>query len=474
MSATLVWLRDDLRLDDNPALAEAAALHQPLTVVYVLDEESPGIRPLGGAVKWWLHHSLAGLAAALEATGSRLVLRRGPAARVIQDLAVETSADALLWNRRYGGPERAVDAGLKSWAGGEGLNATSFQANLMFEPWTVRTGSGGPYKVFTPFWKACLAGAEPRQPLAAPDQLPGPARTRSGGLPASETLESWGLLPRSPDWSPGLADTWTPGEAGALSRLEDFVDGPAAEYGTGRDVPGVEGTSRLSPHLRFGEISPFRIWHTLRAQLCGGGAGRRRDLPFRTWLAGILLAAAVRESGSGDTELPAGVRPLQWQPASGDELEAWQQGRTGYPMVDAGMRQLWQTGWMHNRVRMAAASFLVKNLLADWRLGEAWFWDTLVDADAASNPANWQWVAGSGADASPYFRIFNPVTQSKKFDAAGRYLRGYIPELAALDDKAVHEPWKADSAAPGYPAPIVDLAESRARALATYQRLKDG
>ncbi|MFF2029431.1 cryptochrome/photolyase family protein [Arthrobacter sp. NPDC058192] len=474
MSATLVWLRDDLRLDDNPALAEAAALGTSLTVVYVLDEVSPGIRPLGGAVKWWLHHSLARLGAALEAAGSRLVLRRGPAASIIRDLAAETSAGTLLWNRRYGGPERSVDAGLKNWATAEGISATSYQANLMFEPWTVRTGGGGPYKVFTPFWRACLAGTEPRLPLAAPDRLPTPAFTPGGAPPASEPLESWGLLPRNPDWSSGLAGTWTPGEAGAHNRLADFVDGPAAQYGRGRDIPGVEGTSRLSPHLRFGEISPFRIWHTLREHhgpVAPADVGIfRAELGWREFCWQLLYENPDLATRNYRPEFDR----FQWRMPSATELAAWQQGRTGFPLVDAGMRQLWQTGWMHNRVRMAAASFLVKNLLADWRIGEAWFWDTLVDADAASNPANWQWVAGSGADASPYFRIFNPVTQSKKFDAAGGYLRAYVSELAALEGKAVHEPWKADGAAPGYPAPIVDLAESRARALVTYQRLKDG
>ncbi|MEQ4518416.1 deoxyribodipyrimidine photo-lyase [Pseudarthrobacter sp. B907] len=474
MSSTLVWLRDDLRLDDNPALVEAATAGDPLTVVYVLDEESPGVRPLGGAVKWWLHHSLEALAADVEAAGSRLLLRRGPADRVVRALAEETGASRVFWNRRYGGPERAVDAGLKEWAAGQDIAASSFQASLMFEPWTVRTGAGGPYKVFTPFWKACLEAPEPRQPLGAPERLPAPARNSSGELPAGEALEDWALLPHRPDWSGGLAAEWTPGEAGARRRLEDFLDGPASEYGTGRDVPGVEGTSRLSPHLRFGEISPFRVWHALRERFPHGAPADvgvfRSELGWREFCWQLLYENPQLATRNYRPEFD----DFAWQTPSDAELEAWQQGRTGYPLVDAGMRQLWQTGWMHNRVRMAAASFLVKNLLADWRVGEAWFWDTLVDADAASNPANWQWVAGSGADASPYFRIFNPVTQSKKFDAAGRYLRVFLPELAELEDKAVHEPWKADGAAGGYPEPIVGLPESRARALETYQRLKDG
>jgi deoxyribodipyrimidine photo-lyase len=472
-SSTLVWLRDDLRIDDNPALAGAASQGAPLTVVYVLDEDSPGLRPLGGAAKWWLHHSLTALGADLAAAGSRLLLRRGPAARVIPEVAGETGTTQLLWNRRYGGPERDVDAGLKEWAAEHRITAASFQANLMFEPWTVRTGAGGPYKVFTPFWRACLDGAEPRLPLDAPRRLPAPATEASGQPPASDPLESWGLLPRTPDWSAGLAATWTPGEAGAHGRLEEFVDGPAEAYGTGRDIPGVEGTSRLSPHLRFGEISPFRVWHALREhfpqQPPAGVSIFRSELGWREFCWQLLYENPELATRNYRPEFDR----FAWQSPSAAELRAWQQGRTGYPLVDAGMRQLWQTGWMHNRVRMAAASFLVKNLLADWRVGEAWFWDTLVDADAASNPANWQWVAGSGADASPYFRIFNPVTQSKKFDAEGRYLRRYLPELSALDAKGIHEPWKAD-AVPEYPAPVVGLPESRARALDTYQRLKDG
>jgi deoxyribodipyrimidine photo-lyase len=473
MPSTIVWLRDDLRLDDNPALADAAALGHPLTVVYVLDEETPGIRPLGGAAKWWLHHSLAGLGASLEAIGSRLVLRRGRAAGIVQELAEATQAGHLRWNRRYGEPERSIDAGVKGWAGTNGMDAASFQANLMFEPWTVRTGAGGPYKVFTPFWRACLGAAEPRTPLDAPRRLPEPAKEAGGRLPESEDLDSWGLLPLSPDWSTGLAGTWTPGEFGARSRLEEFLDGPAGEYGTGRDLPGVEGTSRLSPHLRFGEISPFRIWHALRGRFPRQAPADvgifRSELGWREFCWQLLYENPDLATRNYRPEFDR----FGWQTLSDAELAAWRQGRTGYPLVDAGMRQLWQTGWMHNRVRMAAASFLVKNLLADWKVGEAWFWDTLVDADAASNPANWQWVAGSGADASPYFRIFNPVTQSRKFDAGGRYLREFVPELSGLDDKTIHEPWRVPGGAPEYPEPVVGLPESRERALEAYRKLKD-
>ena len=473
-ATSIVWLRDDLRLDDNPALMRAVELGLPLTVAYILDEESEGIRPLGGAVRWWLHHSLASLASDLEEAGSTLVLRRGPAARIIRDLVQETGAGHVLWNRRYGGPERAVDAGIKEWAAAEGIEAASFQASLLFEPWTITTGSGGPYKVFTPFWRACLASGEPRLPLDAPAALPSPASVGRKKHADSETLESWSLLPESPDWSGGLAETWEPGEAGAHGRLEDFLEAPALEYGTGRDVPGVEGTSRLSPHLRFGEISPFRVWHALRQRFPRQAPADvgifRSEIGWREFCWQLLYVNPQLATRNYRPEFDH----FAWEEPSRAELSAWQQGKTGYPLVDAGMRQLWRTGWMHNRVRMAAASFLVKNMLADWRVGEEWFWDTLVDADAASNPANWQWVAGSGADASPYFRIFNPVTQSKKFDAGGRYLRQYIPEIAGLDDKAIHEPWKSSGSAAGYPNPLVSLPESRERALEAYQRLKDG
>ena len=467
---SLVWLRDDLRLDDNPALAGAAGLGLPMTVLYILDEESEGIRPLGGAARWWLHHSLAALAADLESKGSRLVLRRGQSDAIVRKLAGQTKAGHIFWNRRYSQPERTIDAGLKDWAGENGIHASSFQANLLFEPWTIRTGAGGPYKVYSPFWRACMASADIRDPLDAPAALPEPAAS-GPGVPTSDTLASWKLLPTSPDWSTGLAETWEPGEKGAADRLADFLDGPVEDYGTGRNIPGTEGTSRLSPHLRFGEVSPFRVWREIRRRHPGkipADVGIfRSELGWREFNWHLLY----HNPDLATRNFRPAFDNFQWGRVSRSELAAWQQGKTGYPLVDAGMRQLWQTGWMHNRVRMAAASFLVKNLLTDWRIGEEWFWDTLVDADAANNPANWQWVAGSGADASPYYRIFNPVTQSKKFDADGSYLRAFIPELQGLEGKQIHEPWTAG--ADGYPAPLVDLAESRERALDAYQKLKD-
>lgn len=466
---TLLWLRDDLRLQDNPALAAAAAAGE-IAVVYLLDEESPGIRPLGGAARWWLHHSLESLATTLAEAGGSLILRRGRAAEAIPGLAREIGAEAVFWNRRYGGAERQVDAQLKSALRTAGLQVASFQANLLFEPWTMQTGTGGHYKVFTPFWRACREAAEPRPPVAEPGRIRGISA-------AGDELAAWQLLPRNPDWASEFSGIWTPGEPGAQRRLAEFLDRNAQAYAVGRDEPGLEATSRLSPHLRFGELSPFQIWSALQGS---PGIAAEDERTFRSevgWRE-FCWHLLYHHPDLADRNYRSDFDAFAWQPASDAELAAWQQGNTGYPLVDAGMRQLWQTGWMHNRVRMVVASFLVKNLLIDWRAGEQWFWDALVDADAASNPANWQWVAGSGADAAPYFRVFNPVTQSKKFDADGKYLRSFLPELAGLPAPVIHEPWKHPTALDemplDYPEPLVELGPSRQRALDAYARLRDG
>ncbi|MBG6216566.1 deoxyribodipyrimidine photo-lyase [Arthrobacter sp. CAN_A6] len=462
MAGTVVWLRDDLRLSDNPALSEAARSGDDVVVCYLLDEESPGIRPLGGASRWWLHHSLASLGRDLAELGVHLTLRRGAAASVIPALLEETRADTLLWNRRYGLAERNVDAGIKVWCGEHGIRANSFQANLLFEPWAVTSGSGEPYRVFTPFWRACMDRQSPRAPLEAPSSL------RGGPPPVSDELEYWALLPTTPDWAQGLRNTWTPGEGSAHQRLDDFLDSRVEGYRTNRDLPATEGTSRLSPHLRFGEISPFQIWHAARERRDAAVSEDIRvfgsELGWREFCWQLLYFNPELATKNYRPEFDA----FAWESSTGAELHAWQKGRTGYPLVDAGMRQMEETGWMHNRVRMVTGSFLIKNLLVDWRVGERWFWDRLVDADTASNAANWQWVAGSGADASPYFRVFNPVTQSRKFDPEGKYLLRYVPELA--DAENIHEPWKGRSE--GYPAPVVDLKESRERALAAFQALR--
>lgn len=447
---TLVWLRDDLRLADNPALHAAIERGGDVVVAYVLDEESRGIRPLGSAVKWWLHHSLTALSAELEERGASLVLRRGAAAEQIDRLVADSGADAVFWNRRYGAA-RDIDAALKSTLRERGLEVQSHQANLMHEPWTVQTGGGTPFKVFTPFWRACLEQGEPRAPMPKPRTIDGRADV------ASDALESWRLLPTKPDWAGGLRDTWEPGELAAMRRLESFLDDGLEHYAQQRDEPGVDASSGLSPFLRFGEISPFQIAHRVRTASLSPAARKNaasflREVGWREFNYNILFHHTALHTDNFRPDFDV----FPWSKPSHDDLVAWQQGRTGIPLVDAGMRQLWQTGVMHNRVRMVTASFLVKNLLVDWRIGEAWFWDTLVDADDANNPANWQWVAGSGADAAPYFRVFNPELQAKKFDGRGDYQRRWIPELGT----------------PSYPQPIVDLGESRKEALAAYEVVK--
>ena len=450
MNPSIVWLRDDLRVADNPALTAAVERGGPVVVLYLLDEESRGIRPLGGASRWWLHHSLASLAEALAAIGGSLTLRRGAAAEELPRLVDEVGAGAVFWNRRYGGAAREVDAALKSSLREAGLDVRSFAANLLHEPWTVTTGAGTPFRVFTPFWKACLDAGEPREPLAAPTSI-------ERATAASDELGDWGLLPTRPDWSAGIAETWVPGERAAHERLEAFLGDGLEDYARGRDEPAQDATSRLSPRLRFGELSPFQVWDRVRHGELSAAARRNagaflREVGWREFNWNILFHSPDLASANFRPEFDA----FPWSEPSRGTLEAWQQGRTGIPLVDAGMRELWRTGYMHNRVRMVTASLLIKNLLVDWRVGERWFWDTLVDADEANNPANWQWVAGSGADAAPYFRVFNPVLQAEKFDPHGEYLRRYVPELGT----------------DAYPEPIVDLKASRAEALEAYEHVK--
>ena len=445
---SIVWLRDDLRLADNPALDAAVARGGPVVVVYLLDEVSRGIRPLGGAVKWWLHHSLASLGADIAARGGTLTLRRGDAATEIARIVAETDAAAVFWNRRYG-RARDIDAALKSSLREAGVEVQSFRANLLFEPWTVTTQEGNPYRVFTQFWKTCLEQGVARDPLDAPDSIR-PFDVRS------DDLGDWGLLPTKPDWAGGLREHCRPGEDNAHERLEGFVDDVLESYNR-RDEPGFEATSGLSPHLRFGEISPLQIWHRLHGTLGAGAkanaAGFLREVGWREFNWNILYHFPELHERNYRSAFDA----FPWADTPEWEIDAWRHGTTGVPLVDAGMRELWETGTMHNRVRMVTASFLIKNLLVDWRVGEAWFWDTLVDADEASNPGNWQWVAGSGADAAPYFRVFNPVLQAQKFDKQGRYLHRWLPELATGEYP---------------PEPIVDLAKSRKDALAAYDTMK--
>jgi deoxyribodipyrimidine photo-lyase len=468
-SPTLIWLRDDLRLDDNPALAAACETDAPLIVLYVL-EAGPVPRPPGGAARWWLHHALATLGTALAGRGQRLVLASGAALDIIPAIARTAGVERVFFNRRYGLPA-AIDAAVESALRHDGVAVTTFKANLLHEPDEIR-GPGGSMKVFSAFWRKAEGGLPPRPPLPAPGRFPPPVE----GIDCVP-LASLALLPAAPDWAGGLREGWTPGEAGARTRLADFVEDRLAGYAGRRDYPGEPATSRLSPHLRFGEISPFRILASLGEQSGRDAAKFASELGWREF--------AWHALGSFPAMAAANLRPefdaFPWATPSPAELTAWRKGLTGYPIVDAGMRELWQTGWMHNRVRMIAASFLTKHLLVDWRVGEDWFWDTLVDADPANNPFGWQWVAGSGFDAQPYFRIFNPVLQGEKFDPDGAYVRRFVPELAALPDRFIHRPWEAaplelQAAGIGlgrdYPEPIIDHAFARSRALAAYDAMR--
>ena len=476
----VVWLRDDLRLGDNPALQAAVAAKAPVVCVYVFDAQSPGIRPPGGASRWWLHHSLKSLAAALSAVGGRLDLFAGRAGDIIPALAGSAGAQAVFWNRRYGAAEIAVDSGIKAHLQANGIRAASFNAALLVEPWAVKTKTGTEFKVFTPFWRAARADGPFATPLPAPEALAAADLPPHGLRPVA--LEALKLLPVKPDWSGGLASEWQPGEAGAKARLAAFLDHGIGNYGEDRNRPDLQNVSRLSPHLHFGEISPRQAVAAAEAAEQRGEAHPRdaakfiAEIGWREFSYHLLFHnpdLAVKNFQRRFDAFP-------WADLPPEKLRAWQQGRTGYPIVDAGMRELWQTGYMHNRVRMIVASFLIKHLMADWRIGEAWFWDTLCDADPASNAASWQWVAGSGADAAPYFRIFNPVLQGEKFDPAGDYVKKYVPELARLDPLWLHRPWDAPAqtlAAAGvalgrdYPAPMVDHALARERALAAFASL---
>lgn len=450
-SPSIVWFRDDLRLADNPALRAAIDRGEPIVALFVLDEESDEVRALGGAAKWWLHGSLSSLAERLSERGTTLVLRRGRAEDIVPAVVRDIGAGAIFWNRRYG-HERDLDARLKSALREDGVEVGSFAASLLFEPWTVRTGSGTPYSVFTPFWRACQELPAPRQPLPEPREIAGPR-----AHPDSDALEDWGLLPQHPDWAQGLRDTWEPGEPAARARLREFLDEDLGDYDRARDEPSADATSRLSPRLRWGEVSPFQVWHETVAHRGTGAhaASASRflsELGWREFAWHTLFHFPDLATKNWRAQFDA----FPWPRLKPTHLEAWQRGRTGVALVDAGMRELWHTGVMHNRVRMVVGSFLVKNLLIDWRHGEQWFWDTLVDADAASNPFNWQWVAGSGADAAPYFRIFNPERQRDRFDPHDAYVREWAPEHVSSDP----------------PQPIVDLSDTRRQALDAYDAVK--
>ncbi len=468
----LVWFRRDLRIEDNPALFEAAKRGSVLPV-YILESgaQAAAVPSIGGAGRWWLHHSLAALKSALPG----LILMQGDPRRLVPELARRSGAEAVFWNRRYEPQAIACDRDVKAALREQGLEARSFNASLLVEPWEMETKSGGPFKVYSPFWKALR-----QRSVMLPH--PAPGRVELAGYNEGESLADLKLLPEAPNWAKGWERLWQPGEAGARQRLRKFLDQGLRGYGDLRDRPDLQKVSRLSPHLHFGEISPRQVWHATMDRSAAEDSLAGDAMKF-------LSEVAWREFSHHLLYHFPDLSSRNWRPAfdaypwrdSPADLECWQRGRTGYPLVDAGMRELWQTGYMHNRVRMIAASFLVKHLRLHWRHGEAWFRDTLVDADLANNAASWQWVAGSGADAAPYFRIFNPVTQAERFDPDGRYIRRWVPELAGLETKHLFAPFNApeeDLSRAGvklgatYPRPLVDHARARQAALDGYEAVR--
>ena len=473
-SPILIWFRKDLRLGDHHALAAAAADGRPVVPLYIREPIESGNGPLGGAQRWWLHHSLSALRASLQKVGSDLVFRSGNPLEVIEAISREVGSTSILWNRRYDPSGMATDAPLKKALVERGFSVKSFAGQLLHEPTRLFNKTGGPYRVFTPFWRALEASGEPPAPIDPPESIPAPERS-----PASEDLDQWNLLPTKPNWASTFSEIWAPGEDGASDRLQNFIEDTLDGYKTARDLPAEAGTSLLSPHLAFGEISPAQIWHATRGlnnTPVDDVVTFRKELAWREFSYNLLF----HNPGLGSQNLDRRFDAFRWLD-NDDHFRRWTMGLTGYPIVDAGMRQLWRHGYMHNRVRMIAASFLIKDLMIDWRRGESWFRDTLVDADPASNAASWQWVAGSGADASPFFRIFNPVLQGEKFDPEGHYVKQFIPELADLASRYIHRPFAAPPgslSAAGielgvtYPAPIIDHAFARDRALAAFQEIR--
>jgi len=472
---TLIWFRQDLRLADNPALAAALKRAKAIIPFFIWAPDEEADWPAGSASKWWLHQSLAALDNELETAGSRLVIRSGPTLEVLRQLIRETGATSVFWNRRYEPAIIARDKQIKNTLREAGIETESFNAALLHEPWTIQNKAGKPFQVFTPFWRHCLTQPDPQPPISKPKRIPSPAK-----WPSSLELSELELEPRL-SWAEGMRTAWNPGSAGATEQLKRFVKTAFANYSEERDRPDHSGTSRLSPHLHFGEISPVQIWHALRTGSPVSGTAWRKsqflaEVGWREFAHHLLYHFPHTTT----EPLRSEFKNFPWH-KNQRWLRSWQKGKTGVPLVDAGMRELWTTGWMHNRVRMVAASFLVKNLLIPWQEGARWFWDTLVDADLAQNTLGWQWTAGSGADAAPYFRIFNPVSQGQKFDPDGDYVRKWVPELGKLPANWIHQPWMAPEGVLSkaevtldhdYPSPIVSLSISREVALEAYAKMR--
>lgn len=469
---SIVWFRQDLRLNDNPALMAAVGRGESIIPVFIWAPEEEGRWPPGAASRWWLHQSLTQLDASLRELGSRLIIRRGPSLEALRGLLKQTGSTAVLWNRRYEPTAIERDLHVKTALETDGVDVECFNGSLLLEPGTVQTKQGRPYQVFTPFWKACLGQLASVSIDETPSRLMLPRR-----WPATLKVRELELEPTI-DWAGGLHADWRAGEIAAREQLERFLQEALSEYPTARNKPDRIGTSRLSPYLHFGEISIRQVWHALRGLEVPAESVRvfASELGWREFAHHLLW----HFSHTPEHPLRKDFSRFPWQPDRAN-LRAWQCGCTGYPIVDAGMRQLWHTGWMHNRVRMIVASFLVKDLLIPWQEGAAWFWDTLVDADLANNTLGWQWVAGCGADAAPYFRVFNPVSQGEKFDPQGDYVRQWVRELNKLSSKWIHRPWEAPAAilrdagielGKAYPRTIIDHQQARLDALNAFRQMK--
>jgi deoxyribodipyrimidine photo-lyase len=480
MPPALLWLRRDLRLADNPALqALIAAGHTPLPV-YIHDEPDNDW-PTGAASAWWLHHGLTALQQSLRQHGSDLLIYQGDPATVLPAVLRQSGADRVAWNRSYEPARVKHDARIRQTLERQGYHVSTHRAALLREPRELLKKDGTPYRVFTPFWKQLHRSGPGRDVIAASDALPSFDASRFRDSLAIDALE---LLPAT-GWDQAFYTCWKPGEAGAWQTLQDFIDDKLLDYPTCRDLPAVDATSRLSAHLHFGEISALQVWAALSSRaatrntrgIIAATEAFLRELAWREFSHHLLHHFPTTPLQPLDSR----YNQFPWRQHYQQDLQRWQHGQTGIPLVDAGMRELWTSGYLHNRVRMIVASFLVKNLLIPWQEGARWFWDTLVDADLANNTLGWQWCAGCGADAAPYFRIFNPVLQGEKFDKQGSYLRRWLPELARLDNRSIHKPWAADPAlladagivlGKDYPEPIVDLQESRRRALDAWEHVK--
>ena len=480
-STIIMWFRHDLRLKDNPALFHAVDIANNATAdvtilpIYIQDDSAPDNAQLGGASKWWLHQSLTSLSNDMD---NALQVFTGEPLAIIQALLTEHNVTHVLWNRCYEPWQIARDSDIKSQLKQLDIEVLSCNGHLLWEPMQVLKKDNTPYKVFTPYYrKGCLTRAEPRYP----QRIPQPINWSFNASPTQSTINDLGLMPEI-HWYDSIEKMWQPGEAGAANRLADFIAGPSAQYQDDRNIPSVTGTSLLSPYLHFGEISINTVWYALKDTYANDPENAHCDtylseLGWREFSHYLLFHFPHIPTENFNSKFDTFI----WRNDPKD-LHAWQRGQTGIPIVDAGMRELYQTGYMHNRVRMIVGSFLVKNLLVDWREGEHWFWDCLLDADMAANSASWQWVAGSGADASPYFRIFNPILQGEKFDKQGEYVKHYCPELRKLPPKFIHKPWEAPSnilqacdvvLGHNYPKPIVDLKVSRQRALDTFAKSKE-